>query len=139
VTPKTRSPPEKSGVWSTTTARINRASRRRGCHVTVGPLRVASSSRRRPQHLDVVEVREVDQRLDEDVLLEITVGLGDLADGADWDGGRAGAVLLFRGVDDIVLGHAGICFDEVDSQGVAVASPLHHPQPDALLEPHTNI
>src|SRR5256714_2528392 len=138
MTPKTLSPAEKSVVWSTTTARINRASRTRGCHVTVGSLRVASSSRRRPQHLDVVEVREVDQRLDEDVLLEITVGLRDLAHGADRDGGPEGTVLLARGVDDLAFGHVGIGIDEVDAQGVAVASPLHDAGRGAVLDPHTD-
>src|SRR6266699_6655964 len=126
MTPKTRSPAEKSVAWSKTTARINRASRRRGSHVTVGPSRVASSSRRRPEHLDVVEVREVDQRLDEDVLLQVTVGLRDLAHGADRDGGRERTVLLTRGVHDLALGHVGVGIDEVDAQGVAVASPLHN-------------
>src|SRR5437763_10457111 len=136
MTPKTRSPAEKSVVWSTTTARINRTSRRRGSHVTVGPLRVDSSSRGRPEHLDVVEVREVDQRLDENVLLEVTVGLRDLARGADRDGGREGTVLLARGVHDLTLRNVGIGIDEVDAQGVAVASPLHHAGRAALLDPH---
>src|SRR5690242_768517 len=103
MTPKTRSPAEKSVVWSTTTARINRPSRRRGSQVTVGPLRVDSSSRRRPQHLDVVEVREVDQRLDENVLLEVALCLRDPAHGADRYGGREGTVLLARGVHDLTL------------------------------------
>src|SRR5438445_5125008 len=138
MTPKTRSPAEKSVVWSTTTARINRASRRRGSHVTVGPPRVASSSRPRPQHLDVVEVREVDQRLDENVLLEITVGLRDLAHGADRDGGRERTALLARGVHDLALGHVGIGIDEVDAQGVAVPSALHHAGRAALLDPDTD-
>ena len=132
MTPKTRNPAEKSVVWSTTTARISRASRRRGSHVTVGPLRVDSSSRRRPEHLHVVEVREVDQRLDENVLLEVTRCLRDLAHGADRDGGREGTVLLARGVHDLALGHVGVGIDEVDARRVS-PSPLPFATPGVLL------
>src|SRR6266536_3037723 len=132
MTPNTLSPAEKTVVWSTTTVRISRASRRRGNQVTVGALRVASSLRRGSQHLDVVQAREVDQRFDEDVLLEITVGLRDVAHGADGDGGREGTVLLARRVHDLALGHVGVGIDEVDAQRVAVASPLHHPRRAAL-------
>src|SRR4029453_15387146 len=122
MTPKTRSPAEKTVVWSTTTARIKSPSRRRGSQVTVGPPCFASSAGRWPQHLHVVEVRDIDQRLDEDVLLEVTAGLGDFAHGADGYCGRERAVLLTRGVDDLALGHLGIGVDEVGPHHVAVAS-----------------
>src|SRR5829696_2974193 len=134
MTPKTRSPAEKTVVWSTTTARINNARRRRGSQVTVGPPCFASSARRRPQHLHVVEVRDVDQRLDEDVLLEVTAGFRGLAHGPDGYRGRERAFLLTCGVDDLTLGHVRIGIDEVGPHRVAVASSLHHAGRAALLD-----
>src|SRR5215211_3217036 len=133
MTPKTRSPAEKTVVWSTTTARINSARRRRGSQVIVGPPCGASPAGRRSQHLHVVEAREVDQRLDEDVLLEVTACVRDLAHGADGDGGRERAVLLARRVDDLTLGHFGLGIDEVGAHRVAVAPlfSIFTPTPDS--------
>src|SRR5918995_2144089 len=138
MTPKTRSPAEKSVVWNTMIARTSSASRSRGSQVTVGPPGAGSSTGRRPQHLDVVEMREVDQRPDENVLLEVTVGPADPAHGADRNCGRERAVRLARGVDDLALGHLGVGIDELGAHCAAVASTPDHAARAALLDPDTD-
>src|SRR6266511_3293945 len=111
MTPKMRSPAENRVVCSTTTARMSSANRSRDSQVTAGPAgrgSLARAPRRGSQHLHVVEAGEVDERLDEDVLLEVAAGLRDLADGPDRERGRERAVLLPGCVDDLTLGDVGV-------------------------------
>ena len=70
------------------------------------PLRASpSSAGRRPQHLHVVEASRVDQRLDEDVVLEAAAGLAStLLTRPTGMRGRERAVLRARGDDDLALG-----------------------------------
>src|SRR4030081_3909536 len=138
MTPKTRRPDENTVVWSTTAATISSASRRRCSRLTVGSRSGASSSRWWSEDLDVIETGEVDERLDEDVLLQIAARLRDLADLRDRDGGRERTVLQSCCVDELNLRDGGVPVDELDPERAAVGAPLQDSGRLALLDPHAH-